>query len=135
MALSCGLQGSASCLLPLIKSHLLPVTSPVVLLVCILALQRILTHAGPVLLRARDICDANRDITLGMLWAVAMKWQVPALDWTVIGSTAAVVALLTISQRQVLNPTVGQGAVKIWCIDSMLHAPCCAIDRPGATAG
>jgi hypothetical protein len=42
----------------------------------ILALQRILTHAGPALLRARDICDANRDITLGVLWTIAMKWQV-----------------------------------------------------------
>ncbi|GAX74174.1 hypothetical protein CEUSTIGMA_g1623.t1 [Chlamydomonas eustigma] len=41
--------------------------------------QRILTRAGLFPLRAREIVDANRDMTLGMLMHIANKWQMPQL--------------------------------------------------------
>ncbi|GFH17877.1 uncharacterized protein HaLaN_14597, partial [Haematococcus lacustris] len=41
--------------------------------------QRIATQSGPVALRLRDLVEANRDVTLGVLWSIALKWQVPHL--------------------------------------------------------
>ncbi|KAL6765371.1 hypothetical protein V8C86DRAFT_794693 [Haematococcus lacustris] len=38
--------------------------------------QRIATQSGPVALRLRDLVEANRDVTLGVLWSIALKWQV-----------------------------------------------------------
>lgn len=35
--------------------------------------QRLLTRRGPVQLQARDIVDAHRDVTLGLLWTIANK--------------------------------------------------------------
>ncbi len=39
-------------------------------------MQRILAHSGPLVLRARDVCDASRDATLAVLWSIAMRCQV-----------------------------------------------------------
>ncbi|KAJ9507371.1 hypothetical protein QJQ45_006338 [Haematococcus lacustris] len=45
--------------------------------------QRIATQSGPVALRLRDLVEANRDVTLGVLWSIALKWQVSSYlpDW------------------------------------------------------
>jgi hypothetical protein len=37
--------------------------------------QRLLTRSGLLPFHSRDVVDANRDVTLGMLWSIA-KWQV-----------------------------------------------------------
>ena len=42
-------------------------------------LQRLMTRVGFVPLRARDVVDANRDATLGLLMHVATRWQLPRL--------------------------------------------------------
>ena len=38
-----------------------------------------MTRVGFVPLRARDVVDANRDATLGLLMHVATRWQLPRL--------------------------------------------------------
>ena len=44
-----------------------------------LNLQRLLTRGGLAPMRARDIVDANRESTLGMLMHMAQRWQAPRL--------------------------------------------------------
>ena len=44
-----------------------------------IAPQRLLTRGGLAPMRARDIVDANRESTLGMLMHLAQRWQAPRL--------------------------------------------------------
>ncbi|KAF5841191.1 hypothetical protein DUNSADRAFT_14022 [Dunaliella salina] len=41
--------------------------------------QPITSYSGTVVPTAREMVDANRDVTLGVLWRIALKWQVPRL--------------------------------------------------------
>ncbi len=41
--------------------------------------QRVLTHAGPLPFRARDLVEASREVTLSTLFTIAIKWELPRL--------------------------------------------------------
>lgn len=74
--------------------------------------QRMLTRGGLLPLTARDIVDANREVTLGMLWTLVNKSQLPRLLPAPNGLQelrSEIHRLVRIVQRQTRNPKATEG--------------------------